>query len=711
MYQNRSYLFRPVNFPNEAMKLRARVILIFLVIFIGLALFLAGKANLTAFLPAAPSSSPLTTVSNPIPVSTEPLSAASPFDFHDKVLMVSTTNLEIRVEAGAISFARNKITGETWVNSSAYSSNRPLSDSSFLGYSSRSLFGLTKTNWPDQGSQVSFSTTSQNSGRLTYQSLSANFIPNKNQFILDISVDAASGEIIFQLTGIDSNPQATLNSVNIPVLGATTSAVLLGNGEKVFRADENEVSQTTNIRYGLFSPSMAILQGKSSVLAMWSEPKEYVPEFIILKHFQAYDQVILHSESRPGEISTGKISSPAWRIGAYPSWTKAAQRWRERFEERTGAKPLWENSTPWVRKIHAVFDSTLQDYGNDAQKYAELASIVPPENMAYLLWNGDRIVLLGDNTLADQVALPTPAILDAVKEYGWKLILYHPFDLIYSKVGADNRLAFLQRQGWLPENYQFKPDYPGDPQNWFNYWSTIQTNYEDGKKLLALHPGASRFRRYLAQNISDYVSLYSANGLYFDTLGVDEDHLFPQDKKIIEEANFVDGAIDALVAVKSRLPDLGFMSEYQSPWVLPYIFYSWAGSGTWDSQAAYVRIRINHPLRVALTGSYAWSRSSTEEFPDDITSAFMGDLPQVSLVGDAKIREDTARWTQARASLFCKEELFNDLPDQWDEGSLAYYRSMRTGHWFKLVKDSTGIQYIEIMDDGTPKVRLSRTLP
>jgi hypothetical protein len=464
--------------------------------------------------------------------------------------------------------------------------------------------------------------------------------------------------------------------------------------------------QTTYTDYGLNSPTMAVVQSTKAVLAAWSESTQFAPDYVRLDHRREYDQIILHSEKSDGQPNSTKIVSPPWRISTYATWVEAAKRWRQTFEARTGAKPLWENSVPWVRTIHATFDALSQDYGDDKSKYVELARVTSPEKTLFFLWNGDRIVLFGDHTLVDKITRPTPDALKLIKSFGWPLLLYHPYDLIFSDTGTTNRLDFLSAQGWLPENYEFKPDYDGTPRQWDEYWADVRVDYHDGSKLDLIHPGSTKFEDYLIQNFSHYLALYQADGAYFDTLGADQGYLFPEGKKIIDGRNYVLGEINAIAAAKEKLPNAAIMSEYQSPWILPYAFYSWEGSATHIRQIKYTQSRMNHPLRVALTGSYIWSRESNEEKTDDVTSALMGALPQISLVGDYHVSDERAKWSQERAKLFCDEELFNDLPDQWRGGVLAYYRSHRTGHWFTFQHVGATYGYVEILGDGTEIVRL-----
>ncbi len=627
------------------------------------------------------------------------------FDFRNEVLSIHTKILSMKIEQGAVTYVADNRTGEVMVRSVARE-HWPLNVAGFAGFTVQTPRGRGLTLWPSEKSTVEFTSTDPYHGQLTYRSIGLLGTDNNSRLLIDIQVDASTGEIVMQLTGLAADRGYRALSIDMPITESSTSSVVLGSGASYSRTDAHAVDQTSYANYGLFSPTMAVVQGSKSVLAVWSEATQFAPEYIQLNHTLEYDQLVLHAGPEDGHSNAQPFVSPPWRIGLYGTWVTAAQRWRQRFEERTGAKPLWENPVPWVRNIHAVFDATYQDFGTDQAKYAELARTTDPQKTLFLLWNGDRIVLLGDPTLAAQIGRPSPDTLWIIKSLGWPLLLYHPYNLIYSEAGTRKRLEELAAHGWLPANYKFNPDYGGSPDSWQQYWADVKAPYYDGSKLDVIHPGSAKFEAYLARNLADYLTMYGADGAYFDTLGGDHGFLFPDGKKVVDSYSYPLGEAEALRKVEDKLPNVAIMSEYQSAWVLPLIFFSWEGPATHIEQDARAGTHLNHPLRVALVGSYAWTRESNEEGPDDIASALMGSLPQVSLVGDSKVSNERALWSQQRAQLFCDEELFNDLPDQWENGVLAYYRSRRTGHWFKFERIGSSYGYVEILGDGREVVRL-----
>ncbi|MCX7756400.1 MAG: hypothetical protein N2117_14320 [Anaerolineales bacterium] len=654
-----------------------------------------------------PPTSPTATTTATLPVSETPSPAPtelSPpqFTYRFGRLTIVTTLLKMEIKDGAIVLLRDQASGETLLESDPSGQ----CDLDFLlsgGFTSRDRAGNLVRACPPSFQKTDFQQIDDYRVRLLYQGL--NDAPD-TRLTLDLAVDPATGEVLLQLTGQETRPGQTPAALNLALMNLKPQSMLLGSGVEVRRADPPLETQTTEAGYGLYGVTMAVLQGEQAAAAMWSESTQFAPEFIRLIHDPARDHLILHSEPDPKETVTGRIVSPPWRIGTYARWEQAARRWRQEFERRTGARPLWEHRAAWVRRVHAVFDATNQLYEDTPQKYAELAAVAPPECVLFYLWNGDRLVLFGDPTLAAGIGRPDPGLLRNIQAYGWPLLLYHPFNLIYTENGAKERLASLAAQGWLPPGYQFTPDFPGAPEAWYAYWQNARGDYDD--TLAILHPAAPEFQGYLVQNFGNYASRYGAKAAYLDVLGNDGIGFFAPERRLIAGQDYVFGEIGALTRLQTTLPDLAVMSEYQAPWLVPYVFYTWEGVETHLRQAEIASMRLNHPLRAALLASYQWTRETNGEQADDLLAALLGTLPQISLVGDYEVSDSRAVWSQQRAALFCQEELFHDLPDRWDADALAYYRSQRTGHWFKLARMGTTYGYVEILPDGTERIRLKR---
>lgn len=624
------------------------------------------------------------------------------FTYHFGRLTIETALLKMEIKDGAIVLLRDQATRETLLESDA-SGQCNLDYLLSGGFTSRDRFGNLTRACPPSFQDAEFTQVDDYRAQLTYQGLSE---APQTRLVFDLAVDPATGEILLQLTGLETRPGQSPAALNLALMNLRTPAIILGSGVKVERGDPPLETQTTEAGYGLYGVTMAVIEGEQASAAVWSESTQFAPEFIRLIHAPAQDHLILHSEPDPKETVPGQIVSPPWRIGTYPRWEQAALRWRQEFEQRTGARPLWENRAQWVRQVHAVFDSTNQLYEDMPQKYAELAAVAPPGCVLFYLWNGDRLVLFGDHTLAAQIGRPDPALLRNVQEFGWPLLLYHPFNLIYTETGADQRLKSLAAQGWLPSGYQFTPDFPGAPGEWYAYWKNARGDYDD--TLAILHPAAPEFQRYLVQNFGNYAHGYGANAAYMDVLGNDGVSFFSPERRVIAGQDYVLGEISALTLLQTERPELAVMNEYQSSWLVPYAFYTWEGVETHLRQAEIANMRLNHPLRAALLASYQWARETNGEQADDLLAALLGTLPQISLAGDYEVNDPRALWSQQRAKLFCEEELFHDLPTEWDPDALAYYRSQRTGHWFKFARLGDSYGYVEILPDGTEQIRLKR---
>ncbi len=632
------------------------------------------------------------------PVPTLPL--PPDFSYQAGVLTITTSMLKGTFENGAFTRVQDNASGETLIETRA-AGQCNLGAELSAGYAARNALNILSQRCPAQLKNVTFTQLDAYTVSLTY---SATFLTRQTRLIYQISVDSQTGELLIRITAAEPDAAFTPSLINLVFEGITPAAVILGSGVRVTRNDAAIETQSNAEDFGLHGPNVAVIEGQNAILGLWSETTAYAPEYIRLIHTPSSDALILHSGYDPKTTDAQTLTSPPWRIGIYPHWLEAARRWREEFERRTGARPLWDNPTPWVRDIHAVYDATNQVYGDPAPKYAELAALLPSRQVLFYLWNGDRIVLFGDHTLADKIGRPDPDLLAYIAQYGWPLLLYHPFNLIYTEAGATLRLTELKANGRLPAGYQFTPDYGGPPDGWMTYWGDVRGLY--GPPLYLVHPGSPQFQEYLVRNFGNYAAKYNADGAYMDILGNNGDSYFASSpKRVINGQDYVLGERNALQRVLETHPNLAIMSEYQANWLIPYTFYTWQGVATHTRQAEIAAMRINHPLRVALLGSYMWMRESNDGPIDDPLAALLGTLPQVSLLGDYEISDDRARWSQARARLFCEEELFNDLPPRWDPDALAYYRS-KSGHWFKFKRIGNTYGYVEELPDNTEIIRL-----
>ena len=644
------------------------------------------------------------------------------FDETSKRLTIDTPMLALSLEGGAVVYVKDKSSGEVLVDRDS-STNFPTSPTfpsgdprGFVSFTSRSADGNQCYRQP-KNSAVAYTQVSRNQARLTYSPLYFVGSSSGCGLTYNVTVDEGSGEVVVQLTGVETEAKLSPFTIDFPIMNFMGASTIVGTA-KYARRDSKATGYSSQPGAGLFSPNMAVAEGINSCLAAWSESdRNLEEEYVKVMHDPSYDHTILHTPQDPQQSDVTTIVSSPWRIGTYKNWLEAARRWRTRFEQQTQAKPLWKNTSPWVRNIHAVH---VERYDNDTVKYDELAALVTPTKLLWFLWNGDRIVLFGDHTLGKGSEFPLPTIDEIVNikaprpgaPKGWPLVLYHPWVLYMHSDVANTRLASLAAKNQLPDNYKFNPDYVGADEpgyavqtqddrlgKWDSYWADISST-DNG----SVHPGATKFKNYLIRNYGDYCATHSANGCYFDVLGHDASSYFAVDRKVIEGQDFATGERNAIARLNRDLPNLPVMSEYIPTRLIPYVFY------TWEGYRHVTAAKVNHPLRTALIGSYVWSRekllSQSETF-DNEASALLGALPTLSPVGDYKVSKSQALWSQARAKLFCEEELFNDLPPKWDPAALAYYRSKR-GNWFKFKKlGENKYAYVEELPRGGDRIRLT----
>ena len=544
---------------------------------------------------------------------------------------------------------------------------------------------------------VTYSLITNNHAQLIYSPI-ANETDTGCSLTYDITVDDDSA-VLVQVTGVEANSNRIPYTIDIPIMNFNKTAVITG-AARYARNDSAHTWQSSSWAGGIYAPSMAVAEGTNAILSAWSEDQRNLSdEYSKIIHTTGYDHLVLHTgqDQMQANVNPLIIKSSTWRINTYRNWLEAARTWRVRFAARTPAvKPLWQNACTWVRKIHCVHTDR---YFDNQAKYASLSQLVPVANMLYFLWNGDRLVLLGDQTLlgSEWMATPSPLEITYIKQYGWRMILYHPWDLIYNPTGAAARLTYLMAKGWLPSGYSFTPDYDGRPPDWYTYWSDVTGAYYS--QLYVIHPAAAKFRAYLKRNYSDYCALYQADGAYLDILGSDESNKFASDKQVIEGKSYRLGEESSIAEVLQAYPNLPIMSEILNTGLIPYAWFTWEGYSTWKVQNA----TINHPLRTALIGSYLWTKeqdTQDQQEIDSASSALMGALPTLSQVGDYQCSDSRALWSQSRSQLFCQYELYNDLPANWDPAALAYYRS-NTGNYFKFKDLGNGsYSYIEETPSG-----------
>lgn len=510
-------------------------------------------------------------------------------------------------------------------------------------------------------------------------------------------IDEPTGEIVLRASARHADPQTRPITLDVPLLGLCTPAVILGNGARYVRDDPAEVDFCYRWANNLCSPRSAVIEGQRSCLAVWNE-EPLAAANLFLAHRASSDQIVLHAQRDPLEKDPEAIRLATWRIGAFADWVQAARRYRQLFSQATGAKPLWENACPWVRQIHAVCTQLPQPADAEAF-YEKLAQIIDPAKLLLFYWNGSGIILFGDHRYMARLGTPKPEAIQSLKKHGFRWMGYHPYTLLYSPQGTKQRLAECAARGDLPEGYAFQPDYAGPRENFHEYFRPVSCGYYhplDEAELWVIHPGSRIGREYLVHNFAAYCRFHGMDGAYMDILGGDHGYMFPPEKRVLDGATYPMGEGSFLNEVHQRHPELAVMSEIQSEWTVAGTFYTWEGASHFHLPRHHpsIRTKVNHPLRTALWGSYTWTR---DDELDPAESALIGALPPLVMEDD---------WSIARAKLFAEKELYNDLPERWDPAVLAYYRG-KDGQWVEYRKTDFGECFAEQSASG-PRIRLGR---
>jgi len=607
------------------------------------------------------------------------------FHFEDNRLFVRTKKLELVIEGGVISSLKNVATGEV------FSQGNPWEH---LG----KMEGKKQLLRPGPESSCLWQQAGADQGILTYTNLPG----SKNQLdAVDyyISVDTTSGGVLVKTVIRVTEPSSVPENSSLPLTNLKTRAVILGSGAKYTRQDAPVINYSVRWANNLYSPPLAVVEGERSCLFLWSTDF-FAGHNVVIHHEPEADGLFLTTERDLREKSNLQTSSVLWRFDVFPTWLEAVKQYRKSYEKTTGAKPLWENDCPWVRKIHAVHTGAPGGaHGSPSPEesdryYQKLAEKVDPAKILLFYWNGNGIVAFGDHRYMTRLGWPKEPVVAAIKKYGFRWMAYYPWTLIYSPKGLIKRYQEIKEKNWgFPEGYVFTPDYRGPPEKFYDYFRPVATGYyqpkdktmEEMEGLWVLHPGSRLVREYLVRNYGNYCAFHGASGCYFDILGADHGYMFPAERKVMDGFLYRDGEAVALKELRKAHPHLAIMSECQSQWTVPYTFYTWEGASHFTLPRAYpsIKSKLNHPLRTALWGSYTWTREAGIE-PDE--SALVGGLPELNLKDD---------WSVARVKLFTEEELFNDLPEKWEEEALAYYRG-RNGKWFQYRKLPYGDGYVEL---------------
>ncbi|MBM4047916.1 MAG: hypothetical protein FJ279_22680, partial [Planctomycetes bacterium] len=635
------------------------------------------------------------------------------FDAQAKTLLVTTSALELKVEGGAVVALKNRRTGETlssgipWSELEKASAGAVCAEPREAGKPARQPIARK----PLASSPVAFQHVSKSEGVLTYTGLSNG--PAEDELRIGLRLEEG-GELSFRVELRLSDPRLVVREVCLPFVGLKPEAVILGSGERFARNDEPFSGRCMRVANNLYSPPLAVIEGKKGVIGMWPEAPSFGYDDMVVNHKPEADEVVpqvaLAFDARDPETASepGVTRSSWWRLAALPSWLDVAKRYRAYLEKKTAAKPLWQHDPAWVRDIHAVYmerPNTAERAKSD-QFYADLAAKFDPKKLLLFYWNGNCILLFADHRYMTNFGYPKPQEIAALRRHGFRWIGYHPYVLLMSPKGKELHLAETRQRGFgVPDDYTFQPDYDGPPEveKFYDFFRPVSVGYyaslDESKKLWTLHPGTKKARDYLARNFGNYCRTHEMSGAYLDILGADHAGQCltnaPEDRRIMEGNDWRRGEELACRAMKQANPNLALMSEVQGEWTTTHTFYTWEG----QSHLTHPRpVRLNHPLRAACWGSYTWTRFDPHTGAPEAL-ALMAGLPPVNLADD---------WSIARAKLYMDEELFHDLPDKWDSDALAYFRA-KGGRWFQYRRMPWGYAYVEQGFLGH-KVRLGRLL-
>jgi hypothetical protein len=672
--------------------------------------------------PTATSTPTNTPTPTPTPTATP---VAANFAYAAGRLTVTTASAIYALQLGEIVYVKDLTSGETLLDANP-TANRSAGSDNLVGFRSTMNGSDAYDRWPTAASYVTYTVISASQARLVYCPLYNGATASNSTLVLTVTGDYANGELVLQAMGIEADADKTPINIDVPLVNAATTGVLLGSGGEYTRSVAAVTEYTRYPLVQLYNPSVAVVEGVSSTVAAWAETTAYAEDWVTLYHQTAYDHVILHGDIdyQQRTLNNHVIYSPPWRVGTYATWNTAANRWRTLFEARTGASPLWNNRAAWVRNIHARYASYTPWSSSHVTELAMLdaisATIAPTKTLMDWLYRGQYVLEFGDSQMA---AAGAPDVTEkaTAAAYGFPYMLYHPWDMVNTNESYStwtDRYNWLVGHSYLPGGYIFTPDYPnfsaGDDaatrlSKWDTYWLG-NGDYWNTFNIYLEHPGSSLFMNYFPANAVDFAATHGAKALYLDTSGSDMATygLISTGHKAMNSSTWEGGAAAVMTAATILSPTVAYMSEYGNDRLVPWLFIMGYEGQHYHVHSANHQYLFNHPLRTALLGSYAWSTGNNyylAPYAAEINywseAELYGSIPEVSLDtdygsgGEGAVDATRAANSRAVAGLFGQYDLFHDVPTTtWASGALAYYRS-NTGNWFHSIISGSNLVWIE----------------
>ena len=485
-------------------------------------------------------------------------------------------------------------------------------------------------------------------------------------------------------------------SIDVHLVYLKPDAVITGKGSKTLRKEPARSEMLLWPGSSFYFPRVVMLENKKNCLMIYNESAQPYHN-VMFYHEPESDHIILRSGDigllqRTGVtlLDSKNYQSKFWRFSVHSDWAAAARYWRKEFEKRTGARPLWKNKSSVARKIHAVYTGAPNLLWKETPEeyYKKLASEFNPENLLLLYWNANSIVTLCDHTYTLKPN-PTQGMKDVFRKLGFQWMGFHGYTLVCNESAIDQRHAPYKRNKSFPANYKFNPDYQGKPEDFYKNMDPYLSRRSG--PLAMLNPASKYVEDYLVRNINNYVKHHDAIGCYLDISGAVHYALKPG-KIVFDGRTYTEGDTEVFRRLREANPELLTMTEYSGEWIIPYNFYIWQSGTVFRKE----KVRINHPIRAALIGSYVWTREkTTDDYP--LKNAYYATLPEVVAGYGSKNLESGLYypWYVERAKLFVREKLFNDIPPgKWDPDVLAYYRSEKNGY-FQFRKTKTGYAYTD----------------
>lgn len=604
----------------------------------------------------------------------------------DKSVTVETERYRVVVKNGSLMTVENRLAGELFTQEVSPDKDKRNIHNHFSG-----LFADAKKRvkrWPDDQSSFSVKEQSGKSVTVEYQNLAGIAGRAQNDtFIMILSLDDASGDLLVNLSCTTENPGITEVVFTIPFLKkevACLSSIFWGN--RLTYEDFKDSHGTWQWPGFHWKLQMAIMEGVKGTAMVWSEDSAVMqPKSFHWNCYAGVPGIGFGSENTktPVEKATS-LETVTWRFNVFgKDWREPANRFKDFLNSAYRMEEIKVSRPQWIRELQLFcrMDSMENIFGNTGFNLSHSVFMqwgpgwyTPSSLMTQ--WAGRmgeadyppaKYRILPDGKQPDMLER-----IQAVHRLG-------------ARTCAATQFNWFGKQHYLwsrPENAGIMIDRP---------WSFLG------------HLGSPRIRNYIVEQLDDMFSAVPLDGAYMDTAGI----TLPEWGEI-DGINYNKG-LNLFYTELRRAPhvkDKLIFSEVLNEANLHGTDLALLVNEAWGTENDKIQRRLGvHPLGAYLTSDYVKITTHGSAFlkPDTRLrwhrehdfGEVIGQIPSLYLWGeqitDPRHEE---RVLMEKAQYFTQKNLRRIFPEKIDPNVAAYYLG-NNGKEYRYIKDR-GRAFVEM---------------